>query len=63
LWLVAVFSVLVRRNRQASALPAKTDAKLLQRRAPHDRLRQALGEFIESVVHAFLSYSILFWFD
>ena len=34
-------------------MPARPRAELLQRPAPRDVLRQALGQFIEFVVHNF----------
>src|SRR5439155_17732305 len=40
---------------------SEADAEFLQRRAPRDRLGQALGEFIELVVHTCSFRSCCLW--
>ena len=50
---------LVRQPEAGERHAGEADAEFLQRRAPRDGLGQALGEFIELVVHTFPFFCLL----
>ena len=59
-WQASVFSLrFIRQPEAGQRHPGEAEAEFLQRRAARDRLGQTLGEFIELVVHNFLSF--LLW--
>jgi len=54
---------LVRQPETGQRHARKAEAELLQRRAPRERLGQALGEFVEFVSHKFPFMFGCLWFS